>query len=63
MRHTTRREGVKVRTDVKAGGFSANRNETLVRATVKARGVKLKTNVKAGIMMDNHNEKLIRDRA
>jgi len=41
-------KGMKVKTNVKAGGLRVNHNETLVRDAAKARGLAVKTHVKAG---------------
>jgi hypothetical protein len=49
---------MKVRTKVKAGGWTANHNQTLARAT-NAKGMKVKTRVKAGSTL-NHNQTLAR---
>ena len=46
---------LKVKTNVRAGGFSLNHNQTL------ARGMKVKTNVRAGGLSMNHNQTLVRD--
>jgi hypothetical protein len=58
--------GLKVKTNVKAGVFCENHNETLTRAAGqgkaprgKAPGLKVKTHVKAG-GLDQHNETLVR---
>mgnify|MGYP001567296034 CR=1 FL=1 len=48
--------GLKVETQVKAGGLGNNRNETLVRDAKPATGLKVKTRVKAGVRAMNHNE-------
>lgn len=45
--------GLKVKTNVKAGGTSFNHNQAL------ARGLKVKTNVKAGGLSANHNQMLV----
>ncbi len=42
--NTANTTGLKVKTQVKAGGLTGNHNQTL------ARGLKVKTNVKAGII-------------
>lgn len=55
--------GLKVRTDVKAGGRTINHNQTLVRAVVQHRALKVKTHVKAGGRILNHNETFISGRA
>jgi len=49
---------MRTRTNVKAGGMSANHNERLNSAT-SAAGMKVRTNVKAGGLRFNHNEKLV----
>ncbi len=50
-----RTPGLKVRTNVKAGGLSVNNNQTL------AHGLKVKTNIKAGgLMLRNHSQTLAR---
>jgi hypothetical protein len=54
---------MKTKTRIKAGGISANHNETLVRASTQATGLKVKTRVKAGGITANHNETLVRQRA
>ena len=53
---------MKTKTHVKAGGLTANHNETLVRTTRPATGLKVKTHLKAGAAM-NHNETLVHDAA
>ena len=50
---------MKTKTNIKAGMWAYNHNETLVRPQAK-RSLKVKTNVKAGIGMANHNETLVR---
>ncbi len=50
---------MKVKTSVKAGGYTQNRNEALVRA-VAPKGLKVKTHVKAGGNTTNHNETFVR---
>ena len=42
--------GLKVKTNVNAGGLSINHNQTL------GSGLKVKTNVKAGALSANHNQ-------
>ena len=63
MKQTVRNTlGVKVRTQVRAGGLSPQHNESLARA-LKARqaaGVKVKTQVRAGFINNQHNETLAR---
>ena len=53
---------MKVKTNLKAGGFWINHNETLVRDIPKARGLKVKTHLKAGGLWINHNETLVCER-
>ena len=49
-------KGLKVKTNVKAGGITGgNHNETL------AKGLRVKTNVKAGGRGLNHNETLVHE--
>ena len=43
---------MKVKTNIKAGGWSSNHNQTA------SRGLKVKTNVKSGGWMNNHNQTL-----
>ena len=52
---------MKVKTQLKSGGFFVNHNETLVRDRTK--GLKVKTRLKSGAMTTNHNETLVRDAA
>ena len=52
----TLRGGLKLRTNVKAGGTSLNHNESL------RGGLKLRTNVKAGGISVNHNESIRTER-
>jgi hypothetical protein len=42
--------GLKVRTSVRAGGFTTNHNQTV------ARGLKVRTSVRAGGFTTNHNQ-------
>jgi hypothetical protein len=42
--------GMKIKTNVKAGGVGMQHNQTVVR------GLKIKTNVKAGGLTSNHNQ-------
>jgi len=42
--------GMKIKTNVKAGGMPLNHNQTA------ARGLKVKTNVKSGALTQNHNQ-------
>ena len=44
--------GLRVKTHVKAGGITANHNETLGQASRPTVGLKIKTHVKAGIKVD-----------
>ena len=46
--------GLKVKTSVKAGGFSTNHNQTAMS------GLKVRTNVRAGGLTANHNQTLAR---
>ena len=48
---------MKLKTNVKAGGFSQNHNETLAHS----KGLKVRTKVKAGGIAMNHNEALVSD--
>ena len=48
---------MKIRTNVKAGAFPANHNETQVS------GLRVKTRVRAGALGSNHNEALVSDRS
>ena len=41
---------MKVKTNIKAGGWSSNHNQTA------SRGLKVKTDVKCGGWMNNHNQ-------
>jgi len=41
-------KGMKVKTNVKAGGLRFNHNETMVRDAAKAKGLTVRTHVKAG---------------
>ena len=52
---------MKIKTNLKAGGYRLNHNQTLVRDARKAKGLKIKTNLKAGGRRVNHNETLVRD--
>jgi hypothetical protein len=65
VRETARAKGVKVKTNVKAGGITtSNHNKTLVRETAKAKGVRVRSNLKAGGLSTlNHNQTLIRETA
>jgi hypothetical protein len=50
---------MKVKTKIKAGGLSANRNEAPARDATQ--GLKVRTGVKAGGTTLNHNEVPLRD--
>jgi hypothetical protein len=54
---------MQVKTKVKAGAFTANHNQTLVRDRVSRQPLKVKTKVKAGAFTANHNQTLVRDQA
>jgi hypothetical protein len=47
-------ESMKIKTNVKAGGFTLNHNQTV------ARGLKVKSNVKAGGPVLQHNQTVAR---
>ena len=53
MKNVTNNAGLKVRTNIRAGGLSINHNETQVR------GLKVRTNIRAG-SLSNHNETMVR---
>ena len=53
----TKITGLKVKTQIKAGGIRLNHNETLLRK--QAKGIKVKTQIKAGGLHLNHNETLL----
>src|SRR2546427_13300107 len=57
LRKAKRRKIMKTKTNVKAGGVSANHNERLNSAPTAA-GLKVRTNVKAGGPTPKHNERL-----
>src|SRR2546427_11851888 len=57
LRKAKRRKIMKTKTNVKAGGVSANHNERLNSAPTAA-GLKVRTNVKAGGRTPQHNERL-----
>ena len=68
MKATNKVKGIKVKSNVKAGGISFNHNQTLVRdRRAEAKGVKVKSNVKAGAppirlgINLQHNQTLVRD--
>ena len=54
--NSTKPNGLKIKSNVKAGGLFANHNQTV------ARGLKVKSNVKAGgdYVPDNHNQTVVR---
>ena len=55
---------MKIRTDIKSGGLSANHNETLVADCAETpQGLRVETGLKAGGLSSNHNETLVDDRA
>ena len=54
------RMAMQVKTRVKAGGYSMNHTETLVRAKGPTKGLTVKTRVKAGGYSINHTETLVR---
>ncbi len=54
---------MQVKTHVKAGGITANHNQTLVRDRAPRQPLKVKTHVKAGGIHGNHNQTLVRDPA
>lgn len=45
--------GIKVKSNVKAGGVTFQHNQTI------ARGLRVKSNVKAGRIMTNHNQTIL----
>ena len=49
VRAIARRNGVAVKTHVKAGSIGGQHNESLVRDTTGRKGISVKTNLKAGI--------------
>lgn len=49
---------MKIKTNVKAGGFVYNHNSTLVSNQPKAKCLKVKTHVKSGGFARNHNQTL-----
>jgi hypothetical protein len=51
-------QNMKLKTNVKAGGITANHNETIVGQPKK--GLAVRTNVKAGGISQNHNETVVR---
>ncbi len=53
-------KGLKVKSQVKAGGCQLQHNETLVSDKAKTKGLKAKSQVKAGGLPHNHNETLVR---
>src|SRR5881398_157434 len=57
LRKAKRRKIMKTKTNVKAGGVSANHNERLNSAPTAA-GLKVRTSMKAGGSMLNHNQRL-----
>jgi hypothetical protein len=50
---------MKTKTNIKAGVWSYQHNETLVRRAVK-QGMKVKTQIKSGCHAIQHNETLVR---
>jgi hypothetical protein len=48
---TSKKSGLTIKTNVKAGGLSVNHS----RASLKKAGLAIKTNVKAGGLSVNHN--------
>ena len=54
MKNQIKNAGLKVRTNIRAGG-TLNHNETVA----KANGLKVRTSIRAGSAI-NHNEKLVR---
>jgi hypothetical protein len=48
---------MKVRSNVKAGGFGENHNEKMTAS----KSLTVKTGVKAGGIIRNHNEKMVSD--
>ena len=51
---------MKVKTGIKGGKLSANRNETLLRGCRRTKGLRVKTGIKGGKLAANHNETLVR---
>jgi hypothetical protein len=58
MKTKTTNSGLKVKANVKAGGFKDNHNGSALR--VSKAGLKVKANVKAGGFKDNHNGSALR---
>jgi hypothetical protein len=52
---------MKIKTRVRAGGLSANHNQTLVCNAPMTKGLRVKSHVKAGGLSSNHNETLVHD--
>jgi hypothetical protein len=52
---------MKTKTRIRAGLWTSNHNETLVRDPAMAKGLKVKTHVRAGGIHLNHNETLVVD--
>jgi pyruvate/2-oxoglutarate/acetoin dehydrogenase E1 component len=46
---------MKVKTSVKAGGWSLNHSERMAAGAAKAPGLRIKSSVKAGGIIDLHN--------
>jgi len=48
------RNSMKIKTNIKSGGFTTNHNQGMIRA----RGLKIRTSVKSGGFTSNHNQDL-----
>jgi hypothetical protein len=59
MNANNKTKGMRVKSSVKAGGFSLNHNQT----NVKNNGLRVKSSIKAGVIFDgdNHNQTIVRD--
>ena len=54
---------MKVKTNVKVGGYDLNHSQTVAREQRASKGLKVKTSVKAGGYDINHSQAAVRDAA
>ena len=52
---------MRVKTNIKAGGFNLNHNQTAAHSTREAKSLKVKTNIKAGGNNLNHSHVMTRE--